>query len=80
MKKLSVLQSAAALQIPYLCHLPRALSDGDSTQFLEANKFPHKEGHAADPALSAVREGDLSERLHQQDNRGAGVLSLQGPR
>ena len=30
--------------------------------------------------LSAVREGDLSDRLHQQDDRGTGVPSVQGPR
>ena len=34
----------------------------------------------SDPDLSAVREGDLSDRLHQQDNRGTGVPSVQGPR
>ena len=32
------------------------------------------------PDLSAVREGDLSERLHQQDDRGTVVPSVQGPR
>ena len=32
------------------------------------------------PDLSAVREGDLSDRLHQQDDRGTGVPSVQGPR
>ena len=32
------------------------------------------------PDLSAVREGDLSDRLHQQDDRGTGVSSVQGPR
>ena len=34
------------------------------------------------PDLSAVREGDLSDRLHQQDDRGTGVpsASVQGPR
>ena len=32
------------------------------------------------PDLSAVREGDLSDRLHQQDERGTGVPSVQGPR
>ena len=30
--------------------------------------------------LSAVREGDLSDRLHQQDDLGTGVPSVQGPR
>ena len=35
--------------------------------------------HSA-PDLSAVREGDLSDRLHQQDDRGTGVPSVQGPR
>ena len=34
----------------------------------------------SDPDLSAVREGDLSDRLHQQDYRGTGVPSVQGPR
>ena len=34
----------------------------------------------SDPDLSAVREGDLSDRLHQQDDRGTGVPSVQGPR
>ena len=33
-----------------------------------------------DPELPAVREGDLSDRLHQQDDRGAGVPSVQGSR
>ena len=32
------------------------------------------------PDLPAVREGDLSDRLHQQDDRGTGVPSVQGPR
>ena len=32
------------------------------------------------PDLSAVREGDLSDRLHQQDDRGTGVPYVQGPR
>ena len=32
------------------------------------------------PDLSAVREGDLSDRLHQQDDWGTGVPSVQGPR
>ena len=32
------------------------------------------------PDLSTVREGDLSDRLHQQDDRGTGVPSVQGPR
>ena len=32
------------------------------------------------PDLSAVREGDLSDRLHQQDDRGTGVPSVQDPR
>ena len=32
------------------------------------------------PDLSAVREGDLSDRLHQPDERGTGVPSVQGPR
>ena len=32
------------------------------------------------PDLPAVREGDLSDRLHQQDYRGTGVPSVQGPR
>ena len=32
------------------------------------------------PDLSSVREGDLSDRLHQQDDRGTGVPSVQGPR
>ena len=32
------------------------------------------------PDLSAVREGDLSDRIHQQDYRGTGVPSVQGPR
>ena len=52
-------------------------------RFLEANKLPHKEGHhaaLAAPDLSAVREGDLSDRLHQQDDRGTGVPSVPGPR
>ena len=34
----------------------------------------------SDPDLSAVREVDLSDRLHQQDDRGTGVPSVQGPR
>ena len=32
------------------------------------------------PDLSAVREEDLSDRLHQQDDRETGVPSVQGPR
>ena len=32
------------------------------------------------PDLSAVREGHLSDRLRQQDYRGSGVPSVQGPR
>ena len=32
------------------------------------------------PDLSAVREGDLSDRLHQQDDRGTGAPSVQGAR
>ena len=31
------------------------------------------------PDLSAVREGDLSDRLRQQDDPGTGVPSVQGP-
>ena len=34
----------------------------------------------SDPDLSAVREGYLSDRLHQQDDLGTGVPSVQGPR
>ena len=34
----------------------------------------------SDPDLSAVREGELSDRLLQQDDRGTGVPSVQGPR
>ena len=34
----------------------------------------------SDPDLSAVREEDLSDRLHQQDDRRTGVPSVQGPR
>ena len=34
----------------------------------------------SDPDLSTVREGDLSDRFHQQDDRGTGVPSVQGPR
>ena len=32
------------------------------------------------PDLPAVREGDLSDRLHQQDDRGTGLPSVQGSR
>ena len=32
----------------------------------------------SNPDLSSVREGDLSDRLHQQDDRGTGVPSVQG--
>ena len=32
------------------------------------------------PDPSAVREGDLSDRLHQEDDRVTGVPSVQGPR
>ena len=42
------------------------LSPSTVKRFLEANKLPHKEGHHAaliDPDLSAVREGNLSDRL-----------------
>ena len=34
----------------------------------------------SDPELPVVREGDLSDRLHQQDDRGADVPSVQGSR
>ena len=34
----------------------------------------------SDPDLSAVREEELSDHLHQQDDRGTGVPSVQGPR
>ena len=34
----------------------------------------------SEPDLSAVREVDLSDRLRQQDDRGTGVPSVQGPR
>ena len=46
-------------------------------RFLEANKLPHKEGHhaaLAAPDLSAVREGDLSDRLHQQIKTTGGLV------
>ena len=32
--------------------------------------LPQGRPRRSDPALSAVREGDLTERLHQQDDRG----------
>ena len=35
--------------------------------------------HRSDPDLSAVREGDLSDRLPQQDDWETGVPSVQGP-
>ena len=48
-------------------------------RYLEANKFPYKGGHA-DLTLNLPlcdRVGDYSDRLHQQDDRGVGVPSVQ---
>ena len=45
-------------------------------RFLEANKLLHKEGHHDPLNLTCplCETQDLSDRLHQQDDRGTGVL------
>ena len=65
-------------------------SDGFDGQ--DASRPPSVDSEAVPPSeqapiqgrachkLSTVREGDLSDRLHQQDDREAGVPSMQGPR
>ena len=45
--------------------------------------LPHKEGHHAALTLTCPlceRETSQTGRLHQQDDRGTGVPSVQGPR
>ena len=59
----------------------RSLSvDGEAVPGGEQAPAQGRPPRRSDPDLSAVREGDLSDRLHQQDDRGTGVPSVQGPR
>ena len=54
--------------------------DGEAVPGGEQAPTQGRSPRRSDPDLSAVREGDLSDRLHQQDDRGTGVPSVQGPR
>ena len=54
--------------------------DGEAVPGGEQAPTQGRPPHRSDPDLSAVREGDLSDRLHQQDDRGTGVPSVKGPR
>ena len=54
--------------------------DGEAVPGGEQAPTQGRTPRRSDPDLSAVREGDLSDRLHQQDDRGTGVPSVQGPR
>ena len=62
--------------------------DASRAPFVDGEAFPGSEQaptqgrppRRSAPDLSAVREGDLSDHLHQQDDRGTGVPSVQGPR
>ena len=58
------------------------LSPSTVKRFLEVEQAPTqgRPPRRSAPDLSAVREGDLSDRLHQEDYRGTGVPSVQGPR
>ena len=59
----------------------RSLSvDGEAVPGSEQAPAQGRPPRRSDPDLSAVGEGDLSDRLHQQDDRGTGVPSVQGPR
>ena len=59
----------------------RALSvDGEAAPGGEQAPTQGRPPRRSAPDLSAVREGDLSDRLHQQDDRGIGVPTVQGPR
>ena len=59
----------------------RSLSvDGEAVPGGEQAPAQGRPPRRSDPDLSDVREGDLSDRLHQQDDRGTGVPSVQGPR
>ena len=53
--------------------------DGEAVPGGEQAPTQGRPPRRSDPDLSAVREGDLSDRLHQQDDRGTGVPSVQGP-
>ena len=54
--------------------------DGEAVPGGEQAPTQGRPPRRSDPDLSAVREGDLSDRLRQQDDRGTGVPSVQGPR
>ena len=55
--------------------------DGEAVPGGEQAPAQGRPPRRSDPDLSAVRarEGDLSDRLHQQDDRGTGVPSVQAP-
>ena len=59
---------------------PLSVDDGEAFPGGEQALAQRRPPRHSDPDLSAVREGDLSDRLHQQDDRGTGVPSVQGPR
>ena len=54
--------------------------DGEAVPGSEQAPTQGRPPRRSAPDLSAVREVDLSDRLHQQDDRGTGVSSVQGPR
>ena len=54
--------------------------DGETFPGVEQAPTQGRSPRRSAPDLSAVREGDLSDCLHQQDDRGTGVPSVQGPR
>ena len=59
----------------------RSLSvDGEAVPGGEQAPAQGRPPRRSNPDLSAVREVDLSDRFHQQDDRGTGVPSVQGPR
>ena len=75
----------------FVCKSDKETSDGQDASrplSVDGEAFPGGEQaptqgrppRRSAPDLSAVREGDLSDRLHQQDDRGTGVPSVQGPR
>ena len=54
--------------------------DGETVPGGEQTPTQGSPPRRSDPGLSAVREGDLSDLLHRQDDQGTGVPSVQGPR
>ena len=54
--------------------------DGEAVPGGEQTPTQGRSPRRSAPDLSAVREGELSDRLHQQDDRGTGVPSVQGQR